>query len=63
MLGVGHDELNGAQDASTSGFVGVFRRSKDKMGGKVERVEVEKKREKVEFCSFYGDEAKGIPRD
>lgn len=63
MLGVGHDEPNGAQDASTSGFVGVFRRSKDKMGGKVERVEVEKKREKVEFCSFYGDEAKGIPRD
>lgn len=41
----------------------LFTRSKDKMGGNFWRVEVGKELEKVEFCSFYGDEAKGIPRD
>lgn len=33
------------------------------MGGNFWRVEVGKNLEKVEFYSFYGDEAKGIPRD
>lgn len=41
----------------------LFTRSKDKMGGNSWRIEVGKKLEKIEFCSFYGDEAKGISRD